>query len=221
MIFVEKSSDIPEVLECLAKEKAKGLKGNYRQAAVIQQLKDDFHGKCYLCEARAHDFHVEHFKPHRNKNLNLMFGWENLFLGCGYCNGIKLAQAEYDELLNCTIEATHVEEQIHCEIENWGTSKEFKVIVKATNDTPQAKATAKLLNSIFSGTTPLKKIGTENLLFHLKKDYTLFMKLIDKYLETGANVAEIKAELASDSEYTAFKRAFIRRDPQLSALLIY
>ena len=80
MIRVAKSSVIP----CsLSTTKA------YDGSDVLQQLEDDHHMKCYLCErSLCTDFQVEH---HQSKEIypELRQDWNNLFWTCAYCNGKK------------------------------------------------------------------------------------------------------------------------------------
>ena len=64
----------------LAIEKQK-VNGDYNKADVIQQLKEDSHGKCYLCELGSlSDPEVEHLRPHHGRKIaERAFDWNNLF----------------------------------------------------------------------------------------------------------------------------------------------
>lgn len=77
--------------------------GSYREPDVIEQLRKDFHDKCYLCGIKKlQDPEVEHLLPHKNgKYPERKFDWNNLFLSCGHCNSIK-NQTKYDGgILDC------------------------------------------------------------------------------------------------------------------------
>ena len=65
--------------------------GSYEKTDVVEQLRKDFHNKCYICEIdKLQDPQVEHLRPHFNgKNKDLKFDWNNLFWSCGHCNGVK------------------------------------------------------------------------------------------------------------------------------------
>ena len=65
--------------------------GSYEKTDVVEQLRKDFHNKCYICEIdNLQDPQVEHLRPHFNgKNKDLKFDWNNLFWSCGHCNGVK------------------------------------------------------------------------------------------------------------------------------------
>lgn len=70
MVSCDKSSVAPA---SLATEKAKGERGNYRGIDVIEQLKSDFHDKCYICELKGlQDPQIEHLVPHK-ENIDLKF----------------------------------------------------------------------------------------------------------------------------------------------------
>ncbi len=72
----------------------------YREGPVYAQIKEDFHGKCYLCEDdEATSINIEHFEPHKG-NLEKKYDWENLFYSCGHCNNLK--GDRFWPLLNCT-----------------------------------------------------------------------------------------------------------------------
>ena len=61
----------------------------YDGADVQQQLEDDHHKKCYLCErSLCTEFQIEHHRSQQNHPA-LRQDWNNLFWSCGYCNGKK------------------------------------------------------------------------------------------------------------------------------------
>ena len=87
MVKIERSMPAPK---SLFTEKAKA-NGSYEKTDVVEQLRKDFHNKCYICEIdNLQDPQVEHLRPHFNgKNKDLKFDWNNLFWSCGHCNGVK------------------------------------------------------------------------------------------------------------------------------------
>jgi 5-methylcytosine-specific restriction endonuclease McrA len=79
---------------------------------VLNRIQTDFRNKCYLCEFKAPtNINTEHFFPHKG-NVDLKFDWNNLFYCCGHCNNTKGDRPEFDEILNCTIEADEIESKI-------------------------------------------------------------------------------------------------------------
>lgn len=99
MIYIKKS-DGNELQLLLEAAKNKDDAGVYRAGAVYDQIKADFHEKCYLCENNElTSIQIEHFEPHKN-DLAKKYDWNNLFYSCGHCNNIK--GAGFWPLLNCT-----------------------------------------------------------------------------------------------------------------------
>ncbi len=99
MVKVERSFPAPKSLA----EEAEKATGKYDKQDVIEQLKRDFHNKCYICEMKElQDPNVEHLLPHKNGRYpKRKFDWENLFWSCGHCNGIK-NNNKYDEgIIDC------------------------------------------------------------------------------------------------------------------------
>ena len=96
MIKVYKDSHIPSSLTTTSA---------YDGEDVKRQLLADQYDKCYICERnRDTDFEIEHHKSQTNYP-NLIQDWNNLFMGCGYCNRKK--SSCFDNILNpkeCNIE---------------------------------------------------------------------------------------------------------------------
>lgn len=82
MVKIERSFPAPKSLA----EEAQKTNGIYDREDVIDQLKNDFHNKCYICEMKElQDPNVEHLLPHKNgKYPERKFDWENLFWSCGH-----------------------------------------------------------------------------------------------------------------------------------------
>ena len=80
MIRVYKSPNAPSSLTTTKR---------YDGEDVKKQLLADQHDKCYLCERnRDTDFEIEHHKS-ENHYHDLVQDWNNLYMGCGYCNKQK------------------------------------------------------------------------------------------------------------------------------------
>ena len=96
MIRVKKNHDVPSSLTTTSR---------YDGEDVRKQLLVDQNDKCYLCERkRDTDFEIEHHKSTHNFP-DLVQDWNNLYMGCGYCNRKK--SDSFDNTLvpkDCNIE---------------------------------------------------------------------------------------------------------------------
>ena len=200
---------------CLAEEKQKeatGKKkdGNYKCKEVQSKLKEDFVNKCYLCEQKGNtDFQIEHFKPHQNKNIDLKFDWNNLFLACSYCNGKKgdrYNTNDENQILDCTNSNHDVENWIKYEKPNYPKS-DFKII--ALKDEKIINNTVKLLNEIYNGNKRTEE-KTENLNDLIANELRKLQKLIKKHFKKQDVIKKIKRILSNRSPFTAFKRQIIK-----------
>lgn len=165
MIRVSKSPSIPTTLTTT---KA------YDGEDVKQQLLQDHHDKCYICErTRDTDFEIEHHQSERN-HPELIQDWNNLFLSCRYCNGKKLNYL--DNTLNPL--SVNIEDEIKQEIDY--TNK--KAVFTPANATPAHSETTKLLDRIFNGTHKLRKIKEERFFEYFLSVMNRFQDLLNKYL---------------------------------------
>ncbi len=215
MINVLKSQPAPE---CLAIEKLKAY-GNYNCGDVLLRLRTDFHNKCYLCEDKGlTTINTEHFEAHQGDN-DLKFDWNNLFLACGHCNNTKLKLLL--KLLNCTDSSIKIVDLIQFKAS--GIPKEHIEIKSAQqNPTIETQNTVKLLNDIYTGTTKLKEIESENLRDKVTKEVANFTKYLRKYYKNGLTEEEkesfktkIRRKLSHESPFTAFKIWVIKSNPRL------
>ena len=90
MVKIERkdSDEARAAVASLEREKAKSS-GTYNTPEVNKALGLMFAHKCYLCEQKGlHGIQIEHLVPHQ-KNRDLMFDWNNLFLSCSHCNNMK------------------------------------------------------------------------------------------------------------------------------------
>lgn len=200
MIRVYKTPNIPDSLTSTA---------SYDGEDVKQQLLADQHDKCYICERyRDTDFEIEHYKSQHNHS-ELILDWNNLFMGCRYCNGKK--SNDYDDILNpkdCNIE-DEIEQRI-----DFASKK--AVFSSHANDTEHSK-TIELLNKVFNGSKRVRTIKEERFFEQAISIMNRFSGLVISYLSHPDPHTEnaIKDELAIDKELLGFKYWIIRDTPIL------
>lgn len=182
---------------------------SYNKEDVVQQLQDDQHRKCYLCERTlCTDFQVEHYKSQMARP-DLKFDWNNLFWSCDYCNKKKLQL--FDNILNpATI-------NIEDEIEQTIDFPTKKAIFIACNHSSENEATIKLLQRIYNGSGISRKLKEENFFEHIIGVVNSFMRLVNTYLTDICPEKEalIREELQIDKECLGFKYWIIKSNPSL------
>lgn len=200
MIKVYKSTIIPS---SLITTKA------YNGEDVKRQLLTDQHDKCYICE-RKHDtdFEIEHHKSQTN-HPDLVQDWNNLFIGCRYCNGKK--SNSFDNILNpitCCIE-DEIEQRIDF------LNKKALFVAKIKDS--QHDETIRLLERVFNGTKRVREIKEEKFFERVYSIINRFSELILQYLNNPDVNTEkaVKDELAIDKELLGFKYWIIRDTPLL------
>lgn len=217
MIYFQKSASAPD---CLAQEQLKKT-GNYKCGCVLELLKADFKGKCYICENKAPtSINVEHFQPHQG-NVELKFAWRNLFLACGHCNSTK--HKEFYPLLNCTdlTEAKVLEQAFKYGFKPFPYEK---VRIEVCNDdeglAEKVQNTQNLLLAVFNGVTDIKIREAENLCEQLMYAIQDFQEELTNYYckahdddDKTYHRNKIKSHLNSASAFTAFKRQIIKDNP--------
>lgn len=183
--------------------------GSYREPDVIEQLRKDFHDKCYLCGIKKlQDPEVEHLLPHKNgKYPERKFDWNNLFLSCGHCNSIK-NQTKYDGgILDCC--AQDPEEVIDFRFQEGNVD----VVAKEGAD-EKAQLTVVLLQEVFNKkNTGMRVYKCETRLRELNKEMNvLYDKLEELKERPDSRIAlrTLKALLRRESAFAAFKRYYIR-----------
>lgn len=213
MINFIKGTPSPEVLEKLAEEKSKS-NGTYNIPEVVDALKEEFHDKCYICEQKnIKSINIEHFKPHKGSNKELMFDWNNLYYACGHCNNLKLAK--YDNILDPGNPEEDVEESIH-----YGMPilhKRAQVEITACIDNEKAHNTVELLNYVYNGKTAIKDIEAVNIKNDLVKELVQFTSWLREYDDDELEEDEkdclkrnIRKGLNAKSAFTAFKRQIVK-----------
>lgn len=176
---------------------------------VKKHLLDDQSNKCYLCERKLEtDFQIEHYKSQENYPEHVQ-DWENLFLGCSYCNGKKLAQ--FDNILNPV--SINVEEEIR-QIIDFESKK--AVFTSKNKDCAHAE-TIELLSRIHNGTKRVRNIKEEKFIVHVISVLNRFLGLVDKYLNHASveNEKQVRNELQTDKEMLGFKYWIIKDNPLL------
>jgi hypothetical protein len=197
----------------LAAEKIKPS-GTYRIPAAINLLRADFHNRCYLCEDSPQSINIEHFTPHR-ENRDLKFSWANLFWSCNHCNNTKGAQ--FDSILNCTTDV-EIEEKLEYIFFSFPSED---ATIRAIGQTEESRLTAKLLSNIHNGTTPLKRIESNELrkriCLHL---HAFSSEVIDfECADDDRDLREylghrIKSKVRTTAKFASFTRAYLRTCPK-------
>lgn len=213
MVKCEKSPIEPP---SLVKARQKGTKDGYRGEDVIQQLRKDFHNKCYICETpKLQDPEVEHLVPHKG-NLDLMLDWHNLFWSCGLCNGVK-NQRKYDgKIIDCCREDP--EEHICCQY------REQNVAIHPLDTEEKSIMTAELITEVFNlRNTGMRTVRSAARMEALQKEMNIFYNELARYEQnkTPVNKRRVVVRLRRSSAYAAFKRSYIRDNPKYKELQEY
>ena len=200
MIKVQKSPDVPSSLTTTTA---------YDGQDVISQLLADQHDKCYICERnRDTDFEIEHHKSQTNYP-DLVQEWDNLFMGCRYCNGKK--SSDFDNMLNP--KGCPIEEEIEQRID---FANKRALFVTNTHDA-QHDETVRLLDRVFNGTKRVRTVKEERFIEQAISIVNKFSDLVVCYLmhPDASTEKAIKDELAIDKELLGFKYWIIRDTPLL------
>lgn len=220
MIKVErKSSEKAEkAIESLRREKARS--GSYNTPEVNAALREMFHGKCYICENKQiTSYQIEHLVSHRG-NADLKYDWNNLFLACAHCNNTKLDK--YEPIIDCTKE--NVEALIALRRTGYFGTDE-KLLFEKLDDRIEVENTIKLLQEVYYGSTPQKKMESTILRRMLRKELSAFKEYVREYHEAEDEEKEdlkylLQKELRDSSPLAAFKRWLIRDNREVYAELL-
>ena len=216
MIGVKRSPDAPSVLLTSTAE------DRYRHDDVVERLFEDFHGKCYICEiSPVQDPEVEHLLPHKNGTIpGRKFDWNNLFLCCRHCNGVK-NKAKYDErVIDCCVrdpEALLEQELV----------KDMVCVSTVDKEDSEAVGTAELIEEVFtSSNTGLREHASAVRLAELQKCMNILYKMIGEYHADPTNLPakkRIRKMLRKESKFAGFTRCFARKKledyPELAPFL--
>jgi hypothetical protein len=187
---------------------------DYRSEPVYSLLCKDFYDKCYICEDNTStDPEVEH-RTSQSNNAESKYDWNNLFLSCSHCNGIK--SNKYDNIIDCTV----VDPESHLLL---AVSNMKDIVIKTNGNIPGLQETAELLNKVYNGIQSLiTDSGCAKLRSKVFKEASEFRNLIVRYFrEENNNIKriykrQISERMQRSSTFAAFKRKIIRDQPDLA-----
>lgn len=138
---MERTFPAPASLEMEVKKAS----GRYDKSDVIEQLRKDFHDKCYICEIKdLQDPEVEHLLPHVNgKYRDRKFDWNNLFWSCGHCNKVKNQQKYAKGIVDCCVDDPE-------ELMYFRLQEENVAVVAKDKSNEKAALTAILVYEVFN-----------------------------------------------------------------------
>lgn len=198
MVKIERTPTPPA---SLAEQSKKN--GSYREPDVIEQLKKDFHGKCYICELDdLTDIQVEHLLPHHNRRIKeRVFDWNNLFYSCPHCNNIKKEQKYDEKILDCCVQDPE-EYLYHC------YSAQAVTIIPANGITDEKSImTADLIQNCFE---------KRNTGIRIVQCAARFNRLADTMNKLYATLRNYKQDTSSTKYYNAL-RAMLKREYKFAA----
>jgi hypothetical protein len=192
---------------------------DYQTGPVYELLKQDFQGKCYICEDDKPDkIEVEHRDSHKGNSAK-KYDWNNLFYSCGHCNHAK--GTRYDDIIDCT----QIDPERFISLKLM-LSPKTTVLVGKLADCAGVGKTIELLERVYNGKGSDRPILNDECVNKRKKIQQEIGGFLDNIIhyqyETDASLKPIWAgfirkELMSESAFTAFKRQIVRDDPGLSA----
>jgi len=216
MVYFKKTDTEPPSLSI---EFAKA-NGSYKGQDVLDQLYLDFYNKCYICESKnIESINIEHFAPHKEVNKIRKFAWRNLFWACSHCNQIKSATEPF---LNCIIAEDNVDTNIKYEIDD--NLQDNKIIIQALATSIEINNTVSLLTNVYNGTTIQNKFQAKAKRNNIYDELCNFSSNVLKYFriedgrKKGQYLQSIVCDLTNESEFTAFKRYYIRSNPRFNSL---
>lgn len=191
----------------LAMEERK-TNGVYNKTDVVQQLKKDFHDKCYICEVKVSDPEVEHLRPHYGrKKIERVFDWNNLFYVCPHCNKMKKDAKYDDKIIDCCVEDP--EDMLEQCYENGQVNVHSLVTVE------RAKMTARLIQDCFEKrNTGIREAACQYRIESLAKEMDILYKTLNKhkqYPKSERYLRSLRSSLSRKSEFAAFKRNYVRK----------
>ncbi len=220
MIKFERKTSEKAILAIKSLQIQKEKNGTYNTKEVNAALQEMFFGKCYLCENKEiTSYQIEHLHPHKG-NIELKYDWNNLFLSCAHCNNIK--SDKYEPILDCSKEP--IDEIIAFKRSGYfGTQEKLEFF--ALDERIETKNTVKLLQEVYYGTTPQKKMEAKIIRKKLRQELSKFKEYIREYQEAEGEDKEdllyaIKKELKESSLFTAFKRWLLRENKEYYSELI-
>ena len=144
-------------------------------------------------------------------------------MSCAHCNNIK--SDKFEHIIDCTKE--NVEELIAFRREGYFGTDE-KLIFDMLNSGIKIQNTVKLLQEVYYGSTPQKRMEATILRRTLRKELSEFKEYVREYKEAEDEEKEdlrcllIQQQLRDSSPFAAFKRWLIRDNKETySELLVY
>lgn len=215
----------PEI-EAWLKHQKSLTSGSYDSEDILEQLHNDFHGKCYICEFTATSIRIEHFRP-QSLGEDEKFDWFNLLYACEHCNAIK--SDDYLNFIDCTKE--YPDSEIIFDVDPFAIDQD-KVIISRVAGSTVHDDTLNLLRAVYSTdgdyprVTKRKRLEASNIVRELLNELINFKDLAEAYLEHQDNddLDDLRFELNNKSKFTAFKRWMVRNNQnynqQLSTLFV-
>lgn len=216
MVKFTRSPDPPPSLEV---EKAK-KDGKYDLPDVRQQLRLDFHGKCYLCEiGRLQSEDVEHLRPKANRP-EVRFDWNNLFLSCHHCNMTKTKKKYDGTILDCCREdpEKYLKQTLTSCKENGITTVHVQVVPIADSPTKTAIRTAELIEDCFEllntgareGECQVRIDELSEEMNILKNRLRLYLRQVQQNKSTNRSLIVLKELLDRSHPFAGFLRTYVR-----------
>ena len=209
MVKIERTFPAPKSLAIESKK----INGSYTEIDVIEQLRKDFHDKCYICEINhLQDPQVEHLLPHKNRKYQeRVFDWNNLFLSCSHCNNVK-NQQKYDiGIIDCCKEDP--EELLYFKLEKGNVN-----VCGKNQENQNAVLTAELITEVFNlKNTGMRIYKSEMRFLELNKEMNKLYDTIEEMKENPNSkvvLRKLKALLRKESKFAAFKRSYIRENKE-------
>lgn len=206
-----KKSDGTALQILLDAARGRGKEGDanvYRSGPVYEQLKQDFHEKCYLCEdSEATSIQIEHFDPHKG-DLAKKFAWHNLFYACGHCNNSK--GAAFSPLLNCTEPTDLVWESVEIHLITLFPKAEINIQLTAACPKPiEGENTCRLLRKALAGekATAIQIDQVKKLHKKMQRAHTELSKCV-----ANKDLFGIKKLIADDAPFAGMLRWHLKRD---------
>ncbi len=204
MVKIERTPTPPA---SLAVESAKA-NGSYGKPDVWKQLREDFHGKCYLCENdKATSVEIEHLIPHKG-DKNLKFDWNNLFFSCAHCNSMK-NKREYDgKILDCC--RTEPEACLNQNLRDGHVAVEP---LEDYRDDETVCQTAKLITECFECKDTGARVHESQVIFEeLSGTMNVLYRTLTAYKvkPEGKPLRTLRAMLNRSYKFSGFSRTYVR-----------
>lgn len=207
MIDLRKSAASEEIARLLDTARVRDNENVYRGGPVYEQIKADFHGKCYLCEDdEITAIQIDHLEPHRG-DRDKKYNWRNLFFSCAHCNNQK--GDRYWPLLDCTNPDHRIWQSIELAIEAFPKTR----VTVAGHPGPGLESacgnTVALLDAALSGhdATPMKRDEAAVLRKKMLRTYHALTRAIANEDEDA-----ILRAVADDAPFAGLCRWTLKRD---------